>query len=91
MTTPAKTDHLLLRFPSTATQHSVSRATVKKMAEHLGFTEEAQVIHYALLKLAKEVLQTYEADEGDLTPAQVTAIRKATPQGRAKSVKSNLF
>lgn len=91
MTTPEKPDQLSLNFPITDTQNSISRSTLKKLAEHLGFTRETQVIHYALRKLAKEVLLAYEADEGELTRAQLTAIRKATPQGRAKSVKSNLF
>jgi len=61
------------------------------LAEYLGFTGETQVIHYALRKLAKEVLPAYESDDGELTPKQLAAIRKATPQGRAKSVKSSLF
>ena len=64
---------------------------MKKLAEHLGFTKEIQVIHLAIRKPAKEVLPAYKADEGELMPAQLTAIRKATPQGRAKSVKSSLF
>ena len=49
------------------------------------------MIHYAVCKLAKEVLPSYEADDGELTPKQLAAIRKAIPQGRAKSVKSSLF
>ena len=91
MTTTAKPDQLLLRFRSTDTQNGISRSTVEKLAEYLGFTGETQVIHYALRKLAKEVLPAYEADDGELTPTQLAAIRKAIPQGRAKSVKSSLF
>ena len=49
------------------------------------------MIHYALRKLAKEVLPAYEADDGELTPKQLAAIRKTVPQGRATSVKSSLF
>ena len=90
MTAPAKSDQLLLRFQPADTQNSISRSTVKRLAEYLGFTE-AQVIHYALRKLAKEVLPAYEADDGELTPAQLAAIRKATLQGSVKSVKSSLF
>jgi hypothetical protein len=56
----------------------------------LGFTTETQVIHYALSKLAHEVLPAYEADDGDLSEAQIQAIRKAVPQNK-KSVKSSLF
>lgn len=91
MTTTTKPDQLLLRFRQTDTQNGISRSTVKKLAEFLGFTGETQVIHYALRKLAKEVLPAYEADDGELTTAQLAAIRKATPQGHAKSVKSSLF
>lgn len=91
MTATTKPDQLLFRFRQTDTQNGISRATVEKLAEFLGFTGETQVIHYALRKLAKEVLPAYEADDGELTPAQLTAIRKAAPQGQATSVKSSLF
>ena len=91
MATSAKPDQLLLRFRPTDTPSGISRSTVGKLAEYLGFTGETQVIHYALRKLAKEVLPTYEADDSELTPAQLAAIRKAIPQGRATSVKSSLF
>jgi hypothetical protein len=91
MTTTTKPDQLLLRFRPTDTQNGISRSTVGKLAEYLGFTGETQVIHYALRKLAKEVLPAYEADDGELTAAQLAAIRKAIPQGRATSVKSSLF
>ena len=91
MTTTTKPDQLLLRFRQTDSQNGISRSTVEKLAELLGFTGETQVIHYALRKLAKEVLPAYEADDGELTTAQLAAIRKATPQGHAKSVKSSLF
>jgi len=91
MMTTSKPDQLLLRFRPTDTQNGISRATVRKLAEHLGFTWEAQVIHYALRKLAKEVLPAYATDDGELKPKQLAAIRKAIPQGRAKSVKFSLF
>jgi hypothetical protein len=60
-------------------------------AEYFGFTGDAQVIHYAVCKLAKEVLPSYEADDGELKPKQLVAIRKAIPQGRAKSVNRVCF
>lgn len=86
-----KPDQLLFRFRRTDTLTGVSRLTTKKMAESLGFTGETQVIHYALQKLAKEVLPSYEADDGELTEAQLAAIRKAAPQDRTKTVKASLF
>lgn len=91
MTAITKPDQLLLRFRPTDTQSGVSRSTVEKLAELLGFTGETQVIHYALRKLAKEVLPSYEADDGELSHEQLLAIKQAIPQGRAKSVKSSLF
>jgi hypothetical protein len=90
MTTATKPDQLLFRFRPADTQNGISRSTVEKLAEYLGFTGETQVIHYALRKLAKEVLPAYAADDGELTPEQLAAIRKAIPQGRAKSIKSSL-
>lgn len=91
MPTEAKQDQLLFRFRQADTLTGVSRSTTKKMAESLGFTGETQVIHYALQKLAKEVLPRYEADDGELSEAQLTAIRKAAPQDRTKTVKASLF
>lgn len=85
----AKADNLLLSFRND-TKNSVSRTTVKTMVNFLGFTTETQVIHYALSKLANEVLPAYEADDGDMSEAQIQAIRKAVPQNK-KSVKSSLF
>lgn len=90
MTATTKPDQLLLRFRKKDTENGISRSTVEKLAEYLGFTGETQVIHYALRKLAKEVLPAYEADDGELTPSQLAAIRKATPPGRVRSVKSSL-
>ena len=86
-----KPDQLLFRFRSADTQNGVSRSTATKLAQYLGFTGETQVIHYALSKLAKEVLPAYEADDGELTPEQLATIRKAIPQGSAQSIKSSLF
>ncbi len=91
MTRLAKPDQLLLRLRPTDTPHGVSRKTLERLAEYLGFSGETQVIHYALSKLAKEVLPAYEADDGELTDAQLAQIREAVPQGQAKSVKSSLF
>lgn len=89
--TTTKPDQLLFRFRKEDTKNGISRPTTEKLAEALGFTGETQLIHYALRKLAKEVLPEYEADDADLTPSQMKAIRKAVPQGKSISVKSSLF
>lgn len=85
-----KPDQLLFRFRAADSPNGISRGTLDKLAEQLGCTE-TQAMHYALRKLAKELLPAYEADEGGLSEAQLTAIRKAEPQGRVKSVKSSLL
>ena len=61
------------------------------MAQILGFTGETQVIQYALQRLAEKVLPCYEADDGELTEAQMNSIRAAEPQGNSKRVKFSLF
>jgi hypothetical protein len=42
-------------------------------------------------KLAAEVLLDYQADDSELSSAQLAAIRNAEPQGKARSVKSSVF
>ena len=81
---------LLLKFRVKDTPYGISRDVLKAISEELDMTE-TMVIHLALSRFAKEVLPAYEADDGELTPMQLAAIRKAIPQGRAKSVKSSLF
>ena len=90
MTPTTKPDQLLFRFQPVDSGNGISRATLARLAECLGFTE-TQVMHYALKKLAAEVLPAYEADDGELTPEQLAAIKQAEPQGRVKSVSSSLF
>jgi hypothetical protein len=85
-----KPDQLLFRFRPVDSGNGISRATTARLAEYLGFTE-TQVLHYALKKLAAEMLPAYEADEGEITPTQLAAIRQAEPQGCVKSVSSSLF
>lgn len=84
-------DALLMRFQPTDTATKVSRATLSKLAKQLGYKRESEVLHYAVRKLANEVLPTYEQDDGPLTARQMAAIRKAVPQNQLKSVKASLF
>ncbi len=84
-------DALLMRFQPTDTATKVSRATLTKLAKQLGYKRESEVLHYAVRKLADEVLPTYEPDDGLLTAKQMAAIRKAAgPAGRGKVI-SSLF
>ena len=91
MTTTTAPDALLMRFQLTDTATKVSRSTLTRLAKQLGYTREAEVLHYAVRKLADEVLPKYEPDDGPLTAKQLAAIKKAVPQGKLKSVRSSLF
>jgi hypothetical protein len=84
------TKNIRLRFPPTDTTDAIGRDTLMRLTAHFGMSE-TETVHYALRKLAKEVLPAYEPDDGDLTPLQIAAIRKRVPQGRMKSIKSTLF
>lgn len=84
-------DALLMRFQPSDTATKISRATLAKLAKQLGYLRESEVLHYAALKLASEVLPGYEPDDGLPTNKQMAAIRKAAgPAGRGKVI-SSLF
>jgi CHAD domain-containing protein len=88
---PTANEALLMRFQADDTANKVSRDTVKRLAKQLGLKREAEVLHYAVKKLAAEVLPHYEMDDGALTAKQITAIQKAAgPAGKGKVV-SSLF
>lgn len=84
-------DALLMRFQPSDTATKISRATLAKLAKQLGYQRESEVLHYAALKLASEVLPTYEPDDGLLTAKQLAAIRKISPPDKYASVASSLF
>lgn len=86
----ATKDQILLSYRPADTIAGVTRETVKRLAEQLGFNE-TQTVHYALARLAKEVLPKYEQDDGPLTEKQLNTIRRAVPQDKAHSVKSSLI
>ena len=72
--------HLLLKFRARDTRFGVTRATVKSLAAELDVSE-TQVVHMALSKLAEEVLPAYQPDDGPLTSAEVSAVRKRAKAG----------
>lgn len=84
-------DALLMRFQPTDTTTKVSRATLTKLAKQLGYKRESEVLHYAVRKLADEVLPTYEPDDGLLTAKQLAAIRRISPPDKYALVVSSLF
>jgi CHAD domain-containing protein len=82
---------MLMRFRTVDSPSGVTRETVARLAQQLGYERESEVLHYAVRKLAEEVLPKYELDEGPLSARQLAAIRKAAgPRGKGK-LKSSLF
>ncbi len=80
---------LLLRFRLSDNRNGVSRTTVERLAEELGLNE-TQVIHFALKRLATEVLPAYGADAGAFTAKDLRAIQHRAGKPRGKSIRSSL-
>jgi hypothetical protein len=85
-----KTSQIAFRYRALDSATGVTRTTAKRLAEVLG-VDETQVIHLALHELAAKVLPQYEVDEGPLTKAQVSHIKKSAPKAKGGSVRSSLF
>ena len=86
----ASTAQIAFRYRPQDSPTGVTRATAKRLAEVLG-VDETQVIHLALHELATKVLPQYEADEGALTKAQLSQIKKSAPKAKGGTVRSSLF
>ena len=82
---------MLMRFRESDSASGVSRDTLTRLARQLGYERESEVLHYAVRKLADEVLPKYELDDGPLTAKQLAAIRKAAGPGGQGKLKSRLF
>ena len=81
---------IAFRYRPTDSAIGVTRATAKRLAAHLG-VDETSAIHLALHALALRVLPQYAQDDGPLTQAQVSEIRRRVPQGTKRSVRSTLI
>lgn len=90
MPTSTPNKRLLLKFRETDTLVGITRESLRELAAKLGFNE-TQAVHYALARLARDVLPSYAPDDGPLTEQQLDTIRKAVPQGRATRVRSSLL
>lgn len=90
MVAKAPAAQIPFRYRSFDSSTGVTRATAKRLAEHLGL-DETQAIHLALHELAMKVLPQYEPDDGPLTAAQVRQIAKVAPKVNKKSVRSSLI
>lgn len=86
----ASTAQIAFRYRPQDSATGVTRTTAKRLAEVLG-VDETQVIHLALHELATRVLPQYEADEGPLTKAQLSQIKKSAPKAKGGKVRSSLF
>ncbi len=71
---PTSNAPLLLEFLPADSVTGLTRMTVKAMAARLG-ASESQVVHLALVRLAKDILAHAEGDEGALTARQLAAIK----------------
>ena len=86
----AATAQIAFRYRPRDSATGVTRTTAKRLAEVLG-VDETQVIHLALHELATKVLPQYEADEGSLTKAQLSQIKKSAPKAKGGQARSSLF
>jgi hypothetical protein len=86
----AATTQIAFRYRSQDSTTGVTRTTAKRLAAALG-VDETQVIHLALHELATKVLPQYEADDGELTKAQLSQIKKSAPKAKSGQVRSSLF
>lgn len=71
----SSTQPLLMKFKDKDTPNTVTRKTVKVMAEKLGFNE-TQLVNYALARLREDVLPAVPADAPELSARALKAIRK---------------
>ena len=81
---------LPLRFPESDSLTRVSRSTLHSVAELLGLNE-TQAVHYALRRLADEILPKYEREDGPLSDEHIEAIRSMESQRTVGEPLSSLF
>ena len=86
----SKLEQLPLRFPASDSVTRVSRPTLGAIARTLGLNE-TQAVHFALRRLADEILPRYDQDDGPLTDGQIEAIRNQESQRTEGEPLSSLF
>ncbi len=87
--TSLTSDTLLIRFPAVSTKRRVSRDTISKLARQLGYEDDSDVLHYAVLRLADQVLPKYEPGDGLPSDKQMAPIRQTAgvpTQGKVVSI-----
>jgi hypothetical protein len=90
MTSRSAASQISFRYRPADSATGVTRETAKRLADRLG-VDETQAIHLALHDMAVKLLPQYAADDGPLTTAQLAALKKRAPQGKARSIRSSLF
>lgn len=77
--------NLLLKFKSKDSPFGVTRETLKALADEMDVSE-TMVVHLAISRFAKEILPSYEMDDGPLTTADINRTCKAAqpmlPKGK---------
>jgi hypothetical protein len=87
ITKSKKKSELLFRLPEHDSEARVSRETLALLAARRG-TNETEVMHYALKRLADEILPRYESDDGPITDEQLAVLKELAqlpPLGEACS------
>ncbi len=85
-----KTESMLVKFKKKDSPLGVRKTTVRHMAELLGFNE-TDVVHYALSKLAKEIIPAYDLDDGPLPNAEIKKIKQLSGIDQEMAMSSHLF
>jgi hypothetical protein len=83
MTAAAKKQSLLLNFSEREARFAVTRETVKNLRTHLGFSNETQVVQFALSQLRDAMLPRYETDQGPVPETMLRHLRKLADQDTA--------
>ncbi|EMA4137827.1 hypothetical protein ACYAO4_004009 [Cronobacter turicensis] len=82
-----KASSFLFRLRSQDTPNGISSETFDKLIQETGLSK-TDLLHLALRKMADEYLPHYEADEGDITEAQIQYLRDISP---AKDIPEERF
>lgn len=77
-------------MPAKDSRARISRATLTRLAQLRG-TSETDVMHYALRRLADEVLPLYEPDDRPLTKQQTERIQAMAELPELGETCSSLF
>ena len=67
MATTGKPSQILFRFRPSDSPNGISRETMAQLADYLGYNE-TQVMHFALKRLAQEMLPLTNATTAPLAP-----------------------